>query len=123
MPVIQLPNTVLVTGSLLCEYLKNYFASYSSKFEVTAVEDIRNFRECAQMWRIMYTTGGAVRFETNIHATEIFKEQGDKTHAITTYHASKTLTEQSTWKSVKNHADETNWDLTSVKLPFILGVM
>lgn len=70
----------------------------------------------------MYTTGGAVRFETNIHATEIFKEQGDKTPAITTYHASKTLTEQSTWKFVKNHADETNWDLTSVKLPFILGL-
>ncbi|KAI6101256.1 hypothetical protein F5141DRAFT_1218292 [Pisolithus sp. B1] len=188
MPVVQSPNKALVTGAngfvamwvvrdLLehgyvvrgtvrsvekGEYLKNYFAPYASKFEVTTVEDMKEHSmKLSKVLRqlpvlpppkptkgtrvedmvetvingttgllrsaltygqsvksIVYaSTGGAAWPETsefqtftvlteedwNVRAIEILKERGDETPAITAYHASKTLAEQSAWKFVKDH--------------------
>ncbi|KAI6110832.1 D-lactaldehyde dehydrogenase [Pisolithus croceorrhizus] len=86
--------------------------------------------------RIVYTSSAAaVRPETresptftvfseedwNVRAIEILKEQGDKTSTATTYHASKTLAEQSAWKFVKDREHEISWDLTSLSPPLTLG--
>ncbi|KAI6010836.1 hypothetical protein F5J12DRAFT_904936 [Pisolithus orientalis] len=204
MPIIQPPSKVLVTGAngfiamwvvrdLLehgysvrgavrstkkGEHLRNYFASYASKFETVVVKDITKegaFDEAVKgveaiahmaspisvnytrvedvidpavqgttgllqsalrygqsVKRIVYTSStAAVRPETrespaftvfteedwNVRALEILKEQGDKTPAGTTYHASKTLAEQSARKFVKDHEHEISWDLTSLNPP------
>lgn len=208
MPIIQPPSKVLVTGAngfiamwvvrdLLehgysvrgavrstkkGEHLRNYFASYASKFETVVVKDITKegaFDEAVKgveaiahmaspisvnytrvedvidpavqgttgllqsalrygqsVKRIVYTSStAAVRPETresptftvfteedwNVRALEILKEQGDKTPAGTTYHASKTLAEQSARKFVKDHEHEISWDLTSLNPPLTLG--
>lgn len=208
MPAIQPPTKVLVTGAngfiaswvvrdLLeqgyfvkgtvrsvekGEYLKNYFANYTSKLEVIVIEDITKegaFDEAVKgveaiahmaspitvnrvrvedviepatkgttgllqsalrygqsIKRIVYTSSAAaVRPETselptftlfsekdwNVRAIEILNEQGDKTSAATTYHASKTLAEQSAWKFAKDHKHEISWDLTSLNPSLTLG--
>ncbi|KAI6001176.1 hypothetical protein EDD15DRAFT_2230171 [Pisolithus albus] len=208
MPAIQPPTKVLVTGAngfiavwvvrdLLehgyfvkgavrsvekGEYLKNYFANYTSKLEVIVIEDITKegvFDEAVKgveaiahmaspisvhrvrvedviepatkgttgllqsalrygqsVKRIVYTSSAAaVRPETsefptftlfsekdwNVRAIEILNEQGDKMSAATTYHASKTLAEQSAWKFVKDHKHEISWDLTSLNPSLTLG--
>ncbi|KAI6014019.1 hypothetical protein BKA83DRAFT_4473825 [Pisolithus microcarpus] len=75
--------------------------------------------------RIVYTSSAAaIRPEAqdwNFRAIEILREQGDQTSSATTYHASKTLTEQSAWKFVKDREHEISWDLTSLNPPLTLG--